>query len=146
MDHKGITRGWPPKRRREQAERIRRQKPWLRATGPRTVAGKARVSRNAYKHGFRSPAYKEICRLMRWQRDYVKAVMALVTLKEKELCSGDTEKSRTTKLIRRHNLVNHQDTKAPGYKVVPGPLVPLCLGGFKIALTACHNPPSHIPF
>src|SRR5690606_36624796 len=49
-----ITRGWPPKRRREQAARIRKLKPWLRSTGPRSEAGKAKTRLNAQKHGLRS--------------------------------------------------------------------------------------------
>lgn len=37
-----------------QAEAIRRRKPWERSTGPRTVDGKAKTSRNAYKGGTRA--------------------------------------------------------------------------------------------
>jgi hypothetical protein len=46
--------GWPPSRRAAQAARIREQQPWLRATGPRTEAGKARAAMNALKHSLRS--------------------------------------------------------------------------------------------
>lgn len=69
-----VTRGWPPERRKAQAARIRRQKPWLKSTGPRTRAGKARVARNAYKHGFRSRDYRTLCALLRWQAQFVKRV------------------------------------------------------------------------
>ena len=68
--------GWPPERRKAQAERIKKQKPWQHATGPKTAAGKAKSAQNAYKHGFRSRDYLEICRLLRWQRDFVKNIVA----------------------------------------------------------------------
>lgn len=66
--------GWTPERRRLQAERIRRQRPWLRSTGPRTAAGKAVSSRNATKHGLRSRACRAFCLLLRMQRDFVRHV------------------------------------------------------------------------
>lgn len=70
-----ITRGWPPSRRAAQAARIRQTKPWLKSTGPRTAAGKARVSRNRYRHGFRTPAYAGIAALLRWQRRLLRAAL-----------------------------------------------------------------------
>jgi len=68
------TRGWPPARRKAQAQRIRAQKPWLHATGPRTEAGKARTARNAYRHGFRSADYRHLCALLRSQKNFIKQV------------------------------------------------------------------------
>lgn len=46
-----VIKGWPPKRRAEQAARLRRTKIWLKSTGPKSTLGKKRVSKNAYKHG-----------------------------------------------------------------------------------------------
>lgn len=46
-----MRRQWSEKRRKEQAERCRQNKPWQHATGPKTAAGKARSSMNAYKGG-----------------------------------------------------------------------------------------------
>jgi hypothetical protein len=46
-----MATNWTPERRARQAEQIRIWKPWERATGPRTVDGKAIASRNAYKGG-----------------------------------------------------------------------------------------------
>ncbi|KRD23079.1 hypothetical protein ASE39_24860 [Acidovorax sp. Root267] len=45
------SNGWTPERRAQQAARIREQKPWLQSTGPKSAAGKATVSRNAFKGG-----------------------------------------------------------------------------------------------
>jgi hypothetical protein len=48
-----MTNPWTPERRARQAEAIRRWRPWDKSTGPRTVDGKAIVSRNAFKGGMR---------------------------------------------------------------------------------------------
>ncbi len=45
------SNGWTPERPAQQAVRIREQKPWLKSTGPKSAAGKAAVSRNAFKGG-----------------------------------------------------------------------------------------------
>ena len=76
MTEKTKTKGWPDSRRREQAARCRRQKPWEKATGPRTAAGKEKVAQNALRHGFRSAAMAEMRALLRRQRAFVKAVLA----------------------------------------------------------------------
>ena len=39
---------WSPERRARQAAAIQRWRPWEKSTGPRTVEGKAKSSRNAY--------------------------------------------------------------------------------------------------
>lgn len=70
------TKGWPPSRRRAQAAHIRRTKPWLKTTGPRTAAGKARSRMNAYKHGFRTRAFADIRKILRWQRNLVRRLVA----------------------------------------------------------------------
>lgn len=38
-----------PEHRRLRAQLIQQWKPWEKSTGPKSAAGKARVSRNAYK-------------------------------------------------------------------------------------------------
>ena len=53
MENPG-KRGWSDERRATHAAAIRRWAPWTRSTGPRTSTGKARSSRNAWKHGKRS--------------------------------------------------------------------------------------------
>ena len=48
------TNGWTPERRARQAEMIRQWQPWQQSTGAKTAEGKAKSSRNAWKHGARS--------------------------------------------------------------------------------------------
>ncbi len=43
------TNAWSAERRARQSEMIQQWKPWTKSTGPRTEAGKAKVSRNADK-------------------------------------------------------------------------------------------------
>ena len=45
------ARNWNKSQREAQANAIRRWKPWLSATGPRTAIGKNVASRNSLKHG-----------------------------------------------------------------------------------------------
>lgn len=42
---------WTAERRAAQAQRARVRQPWKHSTGPRSVAGKSRVARNALRHG-----------------------------------------------------------------------------------------------
>jgi hypothetical protein len=51
------TSGWSPERRAAQSAMMLARKIWLKSTGPRTAAGKARSSRNAVKHGKRTIEY-----------------------------------------------------------------------------------------
>lgn len=44
----GTKAAWTPERRARQSELIRQSKPWEKSSGPRTDAGKAISSRNAY--------------------------------------------------------------------------------------------------
>lgn len=67
-----ITRGWPPARRKAQAERIRTQKPWLHSTGPRTIKGKQRTRLNGLKHNMRSAAMRRLRRALQKQRYYMR--------------------------------------------------------------------------
>lgn len=45
---------WTPEARRKQAEIQKTRQSWKHSTGPKTAAGKARSSLNAWKHGMRS--------------------------------------------------------------------------------------------
>lgn len=55
--------GWTAERRAQQVQAIRIWRPWERSTGPRSAAGKARVSRNAWKGGQRQ-RWRELCKLL----------------------------------------------------------------------------------
>ena len=55
---------WSEEQRQREAERIRQRKPWLKSTGPRTAAGKAISSRNAFKGG-RRRALREIAKMIK---------------------------------------------------------------------------------
>jgi hypothetical protein len=46
--------GWTLERRKKQSEAIRQWKPWNQSTGAKSIEGKQRVGRNAYKGGHRS--------------------------------------------------------------------------------------------
>ena len=59
-----MANGWTSERRARQAALIQRWKPWERSTGPKTPEGKARVSRNAFKDGWRAQL-RELSRLLR---------------------------------------------------------------------------------
>lgn len=55
--------GWTRERRARQAELIRQWAPWSKSTGPRTEAGKLRVSRNGWRGGHR-PRLRELSRMV----------------------------------------------------------------------------------
>lgn len=55
--------GWTLERRARQAVAIRSWRPWELSTGPRSVAGKARVARNAWKGGKRQQ-WREIIKAL----------------------------------------------------------------------------------
>ena len=57
------NRGWTPERRARQAQLIRQWQPWRQSTGPRTVAGKQRASRNACKGGMYAAIRAELRQL-----------------------------------------------------------------------------------
>jgi len=78
MKSAAITKGWPPARRKLQARRIRRTRPWRFSTGPRTCAGKQRACMNGLRHGARRAAVREFLSLLAAQRRYVRLVNALL--------------------------------------------------------------------
>ena len=45
---------WTAESRLKQAEKIRNWSPWTQSTGPRTIPGRAKSSRNAFKGGVRA--------------------------------------------------------------------------------------------
>jgi hypothetical protein len=69
-------RAWPDKRRKNQSEINRTTQPWKQSTGPKTPAGKTAASANALKHGEYTGEMLELRRLLRLQREYIKALTA----------------------------------------------------------------------
>ena len=65
-------RAWTPKRRAEQAARLKARKPWKKSTGPVTEAGRETVARNAQTHGFRSRDMARLRAALKLQREYMK--------------------------------------------------------------------------
>jgi len=66
-----MANGWPPERRTRQTELIRQWRPWEKSTGPKTEAGKGKVSRNAYKGG----TWRLLRELSRVLREHKKQVL-----------------------------------------------------------------------
>jgi hypothetical protein len=62
-----------PEHRKRRAELIRKWKPWEQSTGPKSAEGKAKVSRNGDKGGYR-PMLRELAQLLREQRNELKAI------------------------------------------------------------------------
>ncbi len=62
-----MTNGWTPERRAKQRVAIQRWQPWNQSTGAKTLGGKRKVSRNAYKGGIR-PQLRQLSTLLREQR------------------------------------------------------------------------------
>lgn len=59
-----MNNGWTQERRERQAKAIQSWQPWQKATGPKSVEGKAIVARNAFKGGKR-PAMRAFIRSTR---------------------------------------------------------------------------------
>ena len=57
---------WILERRKRQSEAIKRWKPWEQATGPRSLEGKERVSKNAWMGGHRAQL-RELSKLVNTQ-------------------------------------------------------------------------------
>lgn len=68
-----MTNGWTPGRRARQAELIRQWRPWEKSTGPKSVEGKSRVARNAYKGG-QWLSLRELARALRRQQEFLREI------------------------------------------------------------------------
>lgn len=72
-----MANGWTPERKQRQAALIRTWKPWEKSIGPKTIEGKAVVSRNAFKGGLAARVQdllRDMSRLLREQKDAMKRV------------------------------------------------------------------------
>lgn len=66
------SKGWTPERRAAARERILKNKPWEKATGPRSLVGKAIASGNSTKHGHYSQSTKAMKKLLDDQKLFLK--------------------------------------------------------------------------
>lgn len=46
-----MSHGWTSERRAKQAKLIQSWKPWSKSSGPKSLEGKLKASKNSYKHG-----------------------------------------------------------------------------------------------
>lgn len=68
-----MANGWTPERKEKQSQLIRGWKPWEHSTGARTIEGKAIVSRNAFKGGFRGKL-AEISKILKDHKAMLKKI------------------------------------------------------------------------
>ena len=65
---------WSPERRAKQSQAIRQWKPWARSTGPKSIEGKERVSRNAWQGGHR-PEFRELARMVNAEVQFARGLV-----------------------------------------------------------------------
>lgn len=65
---------WTDETRKAQSERLLSLKPWEKSTGPKTEEGKKLASMNNLKHGMRSEAIKELRRVLKLQKEFLKGL------------------------------------------------------------------------
>lgn len=112
-DNKGKSRSWTPERRAKQAARIRIWAPWAKSSGPKTAAGKAKSSQNAYKHGNRAADMRLMTKALAAHSRFLHSVNALITLKKRgsanELLNGITQRvgrqGQIAAVLLRHALL-----------------------------------------
>lgn len=90
----GITKGWPPKRRKEQAERIRKAKIWQKSTGPKTETGKIRCKYNALKHGRFCAHHKNLRKALRLYRQRFQEYSELVKQPDMHVIARKSRRSK----------------------------------------------------
>ena len=85
-----MTKGWTEERRRKQAETIRKNKPWLKSTGPKTQKGKDTSSLNALKHGDNSAAMSAYKAALTLNTQFINQIQ-LACLKDKRLLQAQNK-------------------------------------------------------
>jgi hypothetical protein len=65
-----MANGWTPERRARQAKLIQQWRPWEMSTGPKTQAGKERISQNAFK-GCAWKQLRELVKALREQQQWL---------------------------------------------------------------------------
>ena len=71
-----MVNGWTLERRQRQAELIRSWQPWAKSSGPKSLEGKERASRNAWKGGHRA----ELRELSKMVNEHVRISRELVSI------------------------------------------------------------------
>jgi hypothetical protein len=78
------TTGWPPKRRKEYSERMKKARIWQSSTGPRTAEGKAVASKNRLSHGTYAGVWLLVREALRAQRQLIcklKQVLKILSIR-----------------------------------------------------------------
>lgn len=102
-----MTKGWSEERRKAQAERCRKNKPWKKATGPKTKEGKARSALNDMKHGRRCRFYDRI-RMMLWMnRQFIR-----FSLEIDQNFDTNKVKEKMRKINKNNQIVKDQTSNA----------------------------------
>ncbi len=110
-------RQWTPEQRARQAQRIREYKPWIKSTGPKTIEGKKKSSRNAYKHGCYGAEIKAIFSYLAASRLLIKTLAR----KRKEYETAAREARRAAKAGPQKVLHITCDAPIAPYSVLPTP-------------------------
>ena len=111
-------RKWTEEQRRQQAQAIRRWKPWKKATGPKTDEGKATSARNTLQHGSESRIVRKLRRLEKEFRDTDNTDFTLfdrleeVRLASAEFVAENVRKDDPQALLKTHKFLATQIHKA----------------------------------
>jgi len=92
---------WTAHRRRQKSMEIHMTRPWLRATGPKTAAGKYAASRNAFRHCGRDRVAQILRAAMRDQKTYLRAARSYT---DPRLCRPWGPRKPFLRLVSMGNL------------------------------------------
>ncbi len=100
---------WTPERRAKHSALIRRLAPWTKSTGPRTIAGKAKSSMNALKHGQYCRQAYEFRAALRRKMAYFQFLChrqdELRLFQRNELLKDRKNTGKISKNSRRHHMI-----------------------------------------
>lgn len=99
--------GWSAERRAKHAAAIRRWKPWLKSTGPKSRAGKRRAARNAFKSHIYTDPMRLLTLALRAQRRYLSEINRYSRMK-KFFVKNELLKKYRRSLIRRGRKVTER--------------------------------------
>lgn len=111
---------WTPERRAAAAERARRLKPSRHSTGPKTAAGKARSSLNAWKHGFYCKGAKDLRSALRRYNQFLKDINRMISAAKRlppRLCEEATPTKQSIGYLSFAPLNGLPRRYAPRYDV-----------------------------